>query len=94
MAGNEPLDISDSEREARRTIRAAMIGIIMLVVGLMLALSNFVIYIGAWPDERPFYLGGIGVIMSIIGFIALAAGLIMSWVFSHEASVQAEAPGR
>jgi len=76
---------TDPEREARRAIWAAVIGAVMLMLGLVLVLTRFVIYVGAWPEVRPVYFEGIGVVMTLMGIIALSAGIIMSQVFKHEA---------
>lgn len=93
-AGNGPLTISNLEREARRANRAAIIGAVMLVAGLVLTMSNLVIYVGSFPDERPLYLAGIGVVLFFVGVITLAAGLFMSHLFRREAVSQPDASGR
>jgi hypothetical protein len=66
----------------------------MLIAGLLLWMSGSVIYIGSWPDERPMYLAGLGVVMIFMGIITLAAGLVMSHMFRRRADSQPDAPAR
>jgi hypothetical protein len=94
MAGNELPIPSDPDRDTRRAILAAMFGAIMLVVGLVLWVGNLVVYVGSWPDERPMYLAGIGVVLFFMGIIALAAGLVLSRLFRREAGSQPDASVR
>ena len=92
MAEMETQKSTDSEKDARRAVRVAVTGAVMLAFGLVLAFSDYVIYLGSWPDERPFYLVGIGVFLSFMGFIALVGGLVLSQVCKWEAGAKTDTP--
>jgi cytochrome c biogenesis protein CcdA len=84
----------DAELQARRARRAVFIGALMLVAGLMLVLTRFIIYVGAWPDERPVYLAGIGVVLVFMGTITFVAGVVLSYLSGHETNKRIDAEGR
>ena len=74
-------DDSEDATLSRRGLVAAMIGGIAALVGLLLVATNWVVYIGEWPDQRPFYFAGIGNFMLIMGFISFMTGLALWWYY-------------
>ena len=85
-----PRTFTDAELQVRRARRAVLIGALMLVAGLVLVLTRFIIYVGSWPDERPVYLAGIGVVLAFMGTISLIAGVVLTHISGHETN---ERPG-
>ena len=54
---------------------AGITGGILILVGLILSITDFVIYVGEWPNERPLYLSGIGYPIFVIGIFSALTGL-------------------
>ena len=74
-------DESEDATLSRRGLVAALIGGIAVLAGLLLAATNWVVYIGEWPDQRPFYFAGIGDFLLIMGFISFMTGLALWWYY-------------
>ena len=85
---------TDAELQARRARRAVLVGALMLVAGLVLVLTRFIVYVGSWPDERPVYLAGIGVVLAFMGTITFVAGVVLSHMSGHETKTRLDAEGR
>ncbi len=66
----------------RRARWAMVIGAIIGAIGFLLTLMPWVIYVGEWPDQRPFYPSGIGYIMLFMGIISLLAGAFLHMYYS------------
>ena len=85
---------TDAGLQARRAKRAVLTGALMLIAGLVLLLTRFVIYMGSWPDERPVYLAGIGVVLAFTGTITLVAGIVLSHISRNETNRRLDAEVR
>ena len=68
----------EDPRALRRRARWAMaIGTVLALTGLLLVATQYVVYVGEWPDQRPFYLSGIGYITLLMGIVSLVAGAFL-----------------
>ena len=66
---------TETQADKRKRAVAGIVGGIMILIGLVLAVTDVVIYVGEWPNERPVYLSGIGYPLFVIGLFSALTGL-------------------
>lgn len=64
----------DFSRLKTQGLRVVVAGLVLEIIGAVLALTRWVIYIGEGVEERPFYFGGIGDFLVTFGVVCLLAG--------------------
>lgn len=79
-----PSSQPDFARSKRQGGIIGIVGIVLIAIGLVLMMGNWVLYIGEAPDERPVYSSGFGYFLLIFGFIATFTGLGMYLYYGGE----------
>jgi len=66
---------SQTYEDKKRGMIALVVGAILILVGFVLVITDVIVYVGEWPNERPVYLAGIGYPLFIIGIFSALTGL-------------------